>query len=124
MLVSHAKPVLSWGFEPCGGHRLPTSIRVSAAGVGAPRPPGTGRGDPEVQTLLTSAPSDNGHRYFVGGRNGANNESVPTPEAAPSLQTVLSQSFQGSDFNRADGIHRLEDISAERLDGDLGKAAP
>lgn len=89
-----------------------------------PRPPGPGRGQPGVQTLLLSAPRANGDRYFADRLSkGANHEQRPTPEAAP-LRCVPSPfRLQGDCGVGPVGNSRLENVSSERVGGDPGTAA-
>ena len=124
-MVAHTAPVKSWGHKPCGGIVLPTTTSV-AEGSGAPRPPGTGRGNPEVQTLRNSA-----LEQAYGGRNFADlaerrakNEQRPSHAAASApWPFTMDPSDEGDRRDRADGVFR--DVSyqeTDRLTDDLGTA--
>lgn len=125
-MVAHTEPVKSWGHKPCGEFalRLPP---VSRWGSGAPRPPGTRRGKPEVQTLLNSA-SDSayGDRYLFAGlaERNAHNELLPSQAAAPFASPFsLAPSHEGNHRSRAGSLVREVFTPLARLNGDLGKAS-
>lgn len=122
-MVAHTAPVTSWGFEPC--ERILLSTTNGLRGVGrAPRPPGAGRGKPEVQTLLNRAPQAYGGRQFADWPNGAPNEQGPSPAAASFLFPVLASRFQDDRRNRSGGKSRLEVLFDARVDDDLGISEP
>lgn len=126
-MVAHTEPVRSWGEKPCGEIVFPTTTCVSAGG-GAPRPPGTGRGKPEVQTLRNSAlNSAYGGRQFVAGLadRRAINEPSSSHAAAPTASSsfALAPSDEGCHRDRA-GCFFREVSSSHGLVGDLGTAAP
>ena len=125
-MVAHTEPVKSWGQKPCGEIVSPTTTCVSAAGSGAPRPPGTGRGDPEVQTLRNSAlNSAYGGRQIVAGRaeRRVPNELLPSYAAAPATSSLaLATSHEGGYRDRAGGVIPNVSFSHSRMTGDLGTA--
>jgi len=124
-MVAHTEPVKSWGHKPCGkfASRL---TPVSRAGGGAPRPPGTGRGNPEVKTLLYSA-SDSatgGRRTSAGlAERNTQNEQLSSQAAAPLRPPIsLSSSYEGGDHGRARNLLGGTIVSLVGLGGDLGTA--
>ena len=122
-MVAHTEPVRSWGHKPCGEIRSPTTTCVSGGG-GAPRPPGTGRGKPEVQTLRNSALKQaNGRRQFVAGEaeRRATNEHRPSHAAASTAGTfTLASSLE--DGHRCWSGGDLREPFFSRLNDDLGTA--
>jgi len=126
-MVAHTEPVRSWGRKPCGEIASPTTTCVSAAGSGAPRPPGTGRGKPEVQTLRNSAlNSAYGGRQFVAGlaERRATNEPSSSHAAAPAaFSFALASSHEGDHRDWTGGVIS-EVFSSSGVTGDLGTAAP
>lgn len=99
-MVAHTKPVISWGLRPCGEFS-PTTTCVSGAGGRAPRPPGTGRGKPEVQTLRNSALKlAYGRRQIFAGvaKRRAPNEQRPLYAAAPTAETIALAYFNASNY--------------------------
>lgn len=125
-MVAHTDPVRSWGLWPCGEFVTPTTTCVSAGGGVAPRPPGTGRGKPEVQTLRNSVLRQAyGRRHFFAGvaeRRKTNEQrsshAAASPAAAP-LAMALRNEGAGSD--RAGSGFGEKDFS--RVIDDLGTAA-
>lgn len=124
-MVAQTEPVMSWGDEPCGRDDLPTTTCVSAAGSGAPRPPGTGRGNPEVQTLRNSALEMTYGRQRSAGvvERRANNEQEPSHAAASAaIAVALAPSNEGGHRYRSGGGIREVAYAASRISGDLGTA--
>lgn len=123
-MVAHTEPVRSWGQKPCGKFAFPTTTCVSAGGGAAPRPPGTGRGNPEVQTLRNSALElAYGRRQLLAGvaDRRATNEQVPSHAAASTAGPfALAPSSEGDHRGRASGIVR--DFFLSRMNDDLGTA--
>lgn len=125
-MVAHTDPVRSWGPRPCGEMASPTTTCVSAGGGVAPRPPGTGRGKPEVQTLRNSVLRQAyGRRPFFAGvaERRKTNEQQPSHEAASSAAGPLAMALrnEGAGSDRAGGGFSEEDFS--RVIDDLGTAA-
>ena len=120
-MVAHTEPVRSWGHKPCGEIRSPTTTCVSGGG-GAPRPPGTGRGEPEVQTLRNSALEQAyGRRHLCAGEaeRRATNEQTPTHAAASHPGTfALAPSYEGD--HRGGSGTGLREAFFSRLNDDLG----
>lgn len=123
-MVAHTEPVKSRGDKPCGKLSFSTTTCVSAGGGAAPRPPGTGRGKPEVQTLRNSALKQAyGRRHISAGVAGrrASNEQRPSYAAASHSGTfAMAPSSEGSDRRWASSGFR-ETLSS-RLNDDLGTA--
>lgn len=123
-MVAQTEPVRSWGHKPCGGIFSPTTTCVSAGGGVAPRPPGTGRGKPEVQTLRNSALElAYGRRHLSAGvaERRATHEQVPSHEAASIAGTfALAPSYEG-DYRGGSG-GSLREALPSRLNDDLGTA--
>ena len=121
-MVVHTALVTSWGFEPCERFILSsTSFGLSGRGA-VPRPPGAGRGNPEVQTLLNRTPSAYGGQYLAGRLYGVPHEQKPSPAAASFLFSVLVVDFQGNRCDRTVGTSRHEASFIARVNGDLGTA--
>jgi hypothetical protein len=122
-MVAHTEPVRSWGHKPCGEICSPTTTCVSAGG-GPPRPPGTGRGKPEVKPLHNSAlNSAYGGRQIVAGLadRRATNEPSSSQAAAPAARPIaLAPSVEGDHCDWSGGI--LREAFFSRLIGDLGIA--
>lgn len=125
-MVAQTELVRSWGSKPCGGLVLPITTCVSAGG-GAPRPPGTGRGMPEVQTLRNSALNltDGSQQIFAGVvKWRATNEPRPSYAAAPAAFPVqMDPSLEGDRCGRTGGVLCEMDFPLSRMTGDLGTAA-
>lgn len=123
-MVAHTEPVRSWGPKPCGEIVSSTTTCVSAGGGAAPRPPGTGRGKPEVQTLRNSALEQayGGRHFFAGvAERRATNEQIPSHAAASAAGTVsMAPSFEG-DYRGGSG-GGLRETLFSRLNDDLGTA--
>ena len=126
-MVAHTESVKGWGLEPCGRRSLPITTCLSAGegdGV-APRPPGTGRGDPGVKTLLNSAlKRAYGGRQIAGlAKRRANNEQLPPPAAAPPASPIaMGPSDEGYYCGWSGGVGRVAYLSHARLSGDPGTA--
>lgn len=123
-MVAHTEPVKSWGDEPCGRKYLPTTTCVSAGGGFAPRPPGYGRGKPEVKTLLNSAPDcAYGAGEMPAASSGATNEQISSPAAASFGAVQQDVDLQDHRRDRTGGsVHPSLDSVEARVSGDLGKA--
>lgn len=123
-MVAHTEPVRSWGHKPCGESSSPTTTCVSAGGGAAPRPPGTGRGEPEVQTLRNSALElAYGRRHFSAGvaDRRVPNEQASSHAAASAAGTfALAPCFQGNYRGGTGGSIREAVFS--RMKDDLGTA--
>jgi len=123
-MVAHDEPVRSRGLWPCGRIILPTTTCVSAGGGCAPRPPGTGRGTPEVQTFRNIAfKLAYGRRQIRVGvaERKATNELRPSHAAASAARTLaMAPSYEGNYCGGSGGFVR--ETSLPRMMDDLGTA--
>ena len=124
-MVAHDEPVKSWGDKPCRGVIPLTTTCVSAGGGAAPRPPGTGRGNPEVQTFRNIALKlAYGHRHFsadVADRRATNGQISSHAAASAARSIAMAPSNEGSDCDRATG--GIRETFPSRVNDDLGTAA-
>lgn len=123
-MVAHDEPVNSRSLWLCGRLILPTTTCVSAGGGCAPRPPGTGRGNPEVQTLRNFAfRLAYGRRQILAGvaERKATNELRPSHAAASAPRPLaMAPSDEGNHCGRTGGFVGEKYIS--RMIDDLGTA--
>ena len=124
-MVAHTEPVRSWGRRPCGEIGSPTTTCVWA-GCGAPRPPGTGRGMPEVNSLRNSVLNRAyGRRPLDVGVADRRTTNEQRPSHAASSSTPEAFAVAPSD----EGCHcdwsgcGLRGSHFPRLNDDLGIAA-
>lgn len=120
-MVAQPEPVRSWGHKPCGEVISPTTTWVSGWRR-APRPPGIGRGDPEVQTLLYWASELTNGGASRPGRKEADEQRTSQAAALSSTPVILAPSHEGCHCDGADRHVRDVAISRTRLGGDLGTA--
>lgn len=123
-MVAHDEPVRSWGDKPCRGEIPLTTTCVSAGGGAAPRPPGTGRGNPEVQTFRNIALKlAYGHRHLfadVAERRAIDGQTSSHATASATGSVAMAPSYEGSDRDWATG--GIREAFSSRVNDDLGTA--